>query len=285
MPRTSTRTRTSIRTLPRELQFDWKVAVDEITLSIKEHFKKSNTGTAIIGLSGGVDSSVSATLAKWALGKRNVFALILPEKGVTPKEDIEDALEVTRLLGLKYELIEIEKGVSSISNLIPELLRKSGGKLTNPIAYANTKARLRMTILYAYANMAGNAQVIGTGDKSESLLGYCTKYGDHGVDFLPIGNLYKSQVRFLSDRLGLPARIASKEPSPRLLKDQRAKDDLGVSYEIIDKVLYYSIEKRHSEKKIAQKLDIPLKVVRNLNSMVKGSQHKREVPPITILSV
>ena len=280
MPRTSTRT----RTLPRELQFDWKVAVDEITLSIKEHFKKSNTKTGIIGLSGGVDSSVSATLAKWALGKRNVFALILPEKGVTPKADIEDAIEVTKLLGLKYELIEIGKGVSSISNLIPELVRKTGGKLKNSNAYANTKARLRMTILYAYANMAGNAQVIGTGDKSEALLGYCTKYGDHGIDFLPIGDLYKSQVRFLSDKLGLPKRIASKEPSPRLLKGQRAKDDLGVSYDVIDRVLYYSIEKRQSDKSIAKKLDISLKKVQNLNAMVKDSQHKRESPPITKIS-
>ena len=285
MPRTPTGTRSRTRTLPRELEFDWKVAVDEITLSIKEHFKNSDTVTAIIGLSGGVDSSVSATLAKWALGKRNVFALILPEKGVTPKEDIEDALEMTKLLGVKYELIEIEKGVSSISNLVPELVRKSGGKLKNPIAYANTKARLRMTILYAYANMAGNARVIGTGDKSEALLGYCTKYGDHGVDFLPIGDLYKSQVRFLSDKLGLPERIASKEPSPRLLKGQRAEEDLGINYEVIDRILYYSIEKRHSEQKIAQKLNIPLKVVQNLNAMIRGSLHKREATPITKLSV
>ncbi len=281
MPRSSNRT----STLPRELQFDWKVAVDEITLSIKEHFKKSNTKTGIIGLSGGVDSSVSATLAKWALGKRNVFALILPEKGVTPKQDIDDAIEITKLLGLKYELIEIGKGVRSISNLIPDLQQKSGGKLKNSNAYANTKARLRMTILYAYANMAGNAQVIGTGDKSEALLGYCTKYGDHGIDFLPIGGLYKSQVRFLSDKLGLPKRIASKEPSPRLLKGQRAKEDLGLGYEVIDRVLYYSIEKRQSDKSIAKKLNIPLKVVQNLNAMVKGSQHKREFPPITKLSV
>jgi len=279
------RSRTSTRSLPKELQFDWKVAVDEITLGIKEHFKKSNTKTGIIGLSGGVDSSVSATLAKWALGKRNVFALILPEKGVTPKADIDDALEMTKLLGLKYELIEIDKGVSSISKMVPELVQKSGGKLKNSIAYANTKARLRMTILYAYANLAGDAQVIGTSDKSEELLGYCTKYGDHGIDFLPIGDLYKSQVRFLSDKLGLPPRIASKEPSPRLLKGQKAKEDLGLGYDVIDRVLYYSIEKRQSEKKVAQKLNIPLKVVQNLNAMVKVSQHKRESPPITKLSV
>ena len=266
------------------MQFDWKVAVDEITLSIKEHFKKSNTKTGIIGLSGGVDSSVSATLAKWALGKRNVFALILPEKGVTPKADIDDALEMTKLLGLKYELIEIDKGVSAIGKLVPELLTKSSGKLKNSIAYANTKARLRMTILYAYANMAGNAQVIGTGDKSEAMLGYCTKYGDHGIDFLPIGELYKSQVRFLSNKLGLPRRIASKDPSPRLLKGQKAEDDLGIGYDVIDRVLYYSIEKRQPAKKVAEKLNIPLKVVQNLNTMVQGSQHKREAPPVAKLS-
>lgn len=278
------RSRTSTRSLPKELQFDWKAAVDEISLSIKEHFKKSSTKTGIIGLSGGVDSSVSATLAKWALGKRNVFALILPEKGVTPKADIDDALEMTKLLGLKYEVIEIDKGVRAISKLVPELSTKSGGKLKNSIAYANTKARLRMTILYAYANMAGNAQVIGTGDKSEELLGYCTKYGDHGIDFLPIGELYKSQVRYLSDKLGLPPRIAAKEPSPRLLKGQKAEDDLGIGYDIIDRVLYYSIEKRQPAKKVAEKLNIPLKVVQNLNAMVKGSQHKREAPPVTKIS-
>ena len=231
-----------------------------------------------------VTLGVSATLAKWALGKRNVFALILPEKGVTPKADIDDALEMTKLLGLKYEMIEIDKGVSAIGKLVPELLTKSGGKLKNSIAYANTKARLRMTILYAYANMAGNAQVIGTGDKSEELLGYCTKYGDHGIDFLPIGELYKSQVRFVSDKLGLPRRIASKDPSPRLLKGQKAEDDLGIGYDVIDRVLYYSIEKRQPAKKVAEKLNISLKVVQNLNAMVKGSQHKREAPPVTKLS-
>ncbi len=279
------RTKTSTRTLPKELQFDWKVAVDEITLGIKEHFKKSNSRTGIIGLSGGVDSSVSATLAKWALGNRNVFALILPEKGVTPRADINDALEMTKLLGLKYEVIEIDKGVSAISKLIPKLSTKSGGKLKHSIAYANTKARLRMTLLYAYANMAGNAQVIGTGDKSEELLGYCTKYGDHGIDFLPIGELYKSQVRYLSDKLGLPKRIASKDPSPRLLKGQKAEDELGIGYDVIDRALYYSIEKRQPAKKVAEKLNIPLKIVENLNARVDVSQHKREAPPVTKLSL
>ncbi|MFQ6011543.1 MAG: NAD+ synthase [Nitrososphaerales archaeon] len=266
--------------LPKDLQFDWRMAVDNITLSMKKHFKKSNSSIGIIGLSGGVDSSVSATLAKWALGKRNVFALILPETGVTPKDDLEDALEMTRLLGVKYELIEIDDAVASISRLVPELSRKTAGKLKNPKAYSNIKARLRMTILYSYANIMGNAQVIGTGDKSEELLGYCTKYGDHGIDFLPIGDLYKSQVRFLSDKLGLPKRIAAKEPSPRLLKGQQANTDLGVGYEIIDRVLHFSIEQKKSAKWVAGKVKIPLKTVQMLNEMVRTSQHKREMPPV-----
>jgi NAD+ synthase len=234
-----------------------------------------------VGLSGGLDSSVIATLAVKALGKDNVYGYILPEHGVTPEEDIEDALKLARFLEIKNELIEITPIVEAIANRVPRLLEKDfNGKLIAPVAYGNVKARVRMIILYANANLLGKAQVLGTGNKSELLLGYCTKYGDHGVDLLPIGDLYKSQVSYLAEKIGLFERIWTKAPAPRLLKDQTAEGEIGVGYDVIDRVLYCRVEKRYDEDKIVRELGVPREIVGKLCNMIIQSRHKREPPPV-----
>jgi NAD+ synthase len=264
-----------------ELLFDWESAIKDIVHAIRWHFQNTGAEHGVIGLSGGVDSSVTTSLAVRALGANHVKALILPENGVTTKEDLEDAVSVATLLGIVPETIKINPAVESFVRLVPELVVKdSEGKLRNPIAYANIKARIRMILLYAYANILREAQVIGTGDKSELLIGYSTKYGDHGVDLLPLGDLYKTQVRFLAEKLGLPERVWRKRPSPRLLPDQFAETEIGLEYELIDRILYYRVEERHSEPKIAEELGIPLDTVKRISRMIVQSHHKRKPPPI-----
>lgn len=267
--------------LPKELEFDWESARDDIENAIRFHFKNTGADKAVIGISGGVDSAVAAYLATEALGKKNVLALLLPEEGVTPSEDLEDAREVVRLLGVESKLIEISPIVKSIAGTIPEIVVESGrGVPKDAMAYANLKARVRMILLYAEANMLGRAQVIGTGDKSELLLGYCTKFGDHGVDLLPIGDLYKSQVRFLAEKLGVPKRVWTKAPAPRLLRGQTAQSEIGASYDVIDRILYYKVEERYPEEKIAEELGVPLPLVQRICRMIIQSHHKRKSPPI-----
>ena len=267
--------------LPAELEFDWQGACADIVDGIRSHFKKANSQKAVIGLSGGLDSSVTAVLAVKALEKQNVFGVVMPDRGITPDEDIEDAFKLAESLEIEYKTIEIASIVDAIAKEMPELLEKDlDGRLKKPIAYGNIKPRVRMIILYAIANLHGNAQVLGTGNRSEILLGYCTKHGDHGVDLLPIGDLYKTQVRHMAERLGLFERIWKKPPSPRLLKNQTAESDIGAGYSVIDRVLYYRVEKGYDEDKIVNELGVSREIAERLCDMIVRSRHKREPPPI-----
>jgi len=259
--------------LPDELRFDWREAEKDIINEIKWHLANTGAEKIVIGLSGGVDSSLSLYLGVQALGKENVVALFLPEQGTTPDYDIEDAHAVAELLQVKL----VEKEITPLINIFVAALPEISG---NQIALANVKARIRMILLYAVANSLGKAQVMGTSDKSELLLGYTTKYGDSGADFLPIGDLYKSQVRFMSSKVGLPKRIWLKPPSPQLIKGKTAQSELGLSYEVLDRLLYYRVDQRYPEERIAAILGLPVESVKRYSSLVIKSDHKRKAPPI-----
>jgi NAD+ synthase len=249
-------------------------------MAIKHHFQNTSTQRAVIGLSGGVDSSVAAYLTVKALGPRRVDGLLLPEEGITPRADLEDGIRVAKELHIEHSRIPIDSVVHTIADLYPKPWDKNKQEgLLYPKALGNIKARARMLLLYAVAN-ASNAQVIGTGDKSELLLGYFTKYGDGGVDILPLGDIYKSQVRYMASKLGLPARIWKKAPSPRLLPDQSAEGDIGVDYDLLDRILWRRVDYRYSDEKIAQELEIPLRLVKQVSDMITLSHHKRKAPPI-----
>ena len=226
----------------------------------------------VVGVSGGVDSAVTAYLTVKALGPERVYCYVLPSQA-TPKEDVEDALEVIKRLKLPkdhWEIIPIDDIVDSFERKLGEMSKVERG---------NIKARVRMIILHQRA-YKHNALVIGTGDKSELLLGYFTKYGDGGVDVLPIGGLYKTHVRQLARYLGVPKRIAEKPSSPRLWPGQTAEGELGVSYEVIDSVLYSRFERWLPEEEIARALNVPLEVVNRILRMVKRTQHKRLPPEV-----
>ncbi len=239
---------------------DWERVVDEICKFIKEYIDKSNANGVIIGLSGGIDSSTVAFLCKRALGEKKVLGLIMPEKGVTREEDVEDALSIADMLGIEFKIIEINE-------ILDALKRKLGEG--NKIAEANLKPRIRMTINYYFANNM-NRLVAGTGNKSELMIGYFTKYGDGGVDFLPIGDLYKTEVFKLAEYIGVPERIIKKKPTAGLWVNQTDEDEIGMSYEELDEILK-AIEKgqRRGDDKF-----------KRVEILVKNSKHKREMPPI-----
>jgi NAD+ synthase len=259
--------------LPSELTFDWKEAHDDIINEIRWHLRNTGAEKIVIGLSGGVDSSLSLYLAVRSVGVENVVAMFLPEAGVTPDYDEEDARAVASLLGIELIVKEISPLVEAFSNEISELRG-------NSLALANVKARIRMILLYAEANLIGRAQVLGTSDKSELLLGYTTKYGDSGADFLPIGDLYKSQVRYMASKVGLPRRVWMKPPSPQLIKGKSAQSELGLPYEVLDRILYYRVDHRYPEEKIARILSLPVETVNHYCMMIIKSDHKRKAPPI-----
>ncbi|MDH7555548.1 MAG: NAD+ synthase [Candidatus Methanosuratincola sp.] len=229
---------------------------------------------AVIGLSGGIDSAVAATLSARILGREKVLALVMPDSAATPSEDVNDAVALAESLGIGYRTIDITQASKTVTDVA-----SAGCERKDKVAEGNVRARLRMTILYYVAN-SENRIVIGSGDRSELMIGYFTKYGDGGVDLLPLGCLYKTQVRELARHLGIPQRIIMKESSPRLWKGQTAESELGISYEDIDMILYRLYDLRMKKEEVVRDLgqDYAAKVER-VARMVRESAHKRRVPP------
>jgi len=264
-------------TLENLVRIDYDYVTQRIIDFIRSYVKDSGATGAIIGLSGGVDSSVTAYLLVKALGKDNVIGLILPYK-TTPPEDIRDAKYVAENLEIKYYYIDIGKIRNAFVESIPVFDE------SDKIATGNLLPRIRMTILYYFANRF-NKVVVGTGDKSELLIGYFTKYGDGGVDILPIGDLYKTQVRYLGKYLGLPDSIAFKPSSPRLWEDQTAEGELGVKYEDIDVILHALIDYRMNTEQAAEATGKPIELVQTVWRRVLNTEHKRKMPIVPRISM
>ncbi|WP_291766106.1 NAD+ synthase [Caldivirga sp. UBA161] len=259
-------------TLDRILNVDYDYIERRIVNFIKTYISSTGAKGAVIGLSGGIDSSVTASLLVKALGKDRVLALIMPYKS-TPPEDVRDAVQLAQMLGIKYDIVSIDPIRASFSNTI------SAFKEDEIVANGNILARIRMTILYYYANL-NNMIVAGTGDKSELLIGYFTKYGDGGVDILPIGDVYKSQVRMLGRRLGLPDSIVTKPSSPRLWEGQTAEGELGISYADIDVILHALVDLRMSPQKAQEATGKPLNLIEQVWRRVISTEHKRRTPVV-----
>lgn len=195
---------------------------DEIELWIKKKVEEAGAKGVVIGLSGGIDSSVVAVLCNEVVP---TLGLILPCH--SRKSDSEDALNLTK----KFNIPHNSPNLSPIfDSLLPELGNQ------NKLVDGNLKSRLRMSVLYHYANTM-NRLVIGTSNKTEILIGYYTKYGDGGVDLEPLGGLYKTEVFELAKDLGIPKRIIEKPPSAGLWEGQTDEEELGISYEKLDKIL------------------------------------------------
>ncbi|ADI32240.1 NAD+ synthase [Staphylothermus hellenicus] len=253
------------------LNIPYDKAEEIITEFIKNKIEEANLKGAVIGLSGGVDSSVTLLLALKAVGPEKVTAMFMPDTRATPKRDMEDALWLVKKYGIKYYVIRIDDIVDSYS-VMPFF------NINYNIPTGNLRARIRMNILYYYANLH-NYLVVGTGDRSEILIGYFTKFGDGGVDILPIGSLYKTQVRKMGEYLGLPERITSKPSSPALWPGHKAEEELGIKYETIDLVLYALFDKNIAQEKVPEYTGVDPSIVAKILEMHRRTRHKRQPPP------
>jgi NAD+ synthase len=239
---------------------------------IKNHFVESGSKGLVLGLSGGIDSTVVAFLSVRAVGSDKVTGVFLFEDGAKNSVDYQDAKRVASMLGINT--IEL-----SISPLVRSVLRSLGSFCSKPsrVTVANIKARSRMILLYAIANQS-DLLVIGTGDRSEIELGYFTKFGDGGVDLLPIGHLYKTDVRKLAKRLGVPPRILVKPSSPRLWKSHKATDELPADYPILDKILASVYDRKVEPSLVSKKLKVRRELIDKVKLMHDKSEHKRHMP-------
>jgi len=251
---------------------DLEKAQNRIIEFIRNETGKAGVDGVVVGISGGIDSALTATLAVKALGKEKVLGLHLPESSLTPFADSEDAKILADWLGIEYRTIDIAGIVSAFMAAVPE--SESADRLTR----GNLKARTRMSLLYFHANRL-NRMVIGTGNKTEILLGYYTKYGDGGVDLEPIGGIYKTEVWELSRRLGIPDPLITKKPSAGLWAGQTDEAELGISYLKVDEVLRM-IENGTEPEQILDATGISVEQLNSVTRRIERNEHKRKAPPV-----
>src|SRR5207253_2667429 len=257
-----------------EFDLDWEAVKNEIVVFIQRTVRAAGAEGTVVGLSGGVDSSLVVKLLVLALGKEHVMGVLLPT-AFTPKEDIDDAKSLAAELRIKSELVNIQPIVNGFSESLG-----IGEELERPkIPLANIRSRTRMIILYYFANL-NNYLVAGTGDRSEDLIGYFTKYGDGGVDFLPIAHLYKSQVRSLAKDVGISPQIVEKPSSPNLWEGHKATDEIPLDYSELDQALICLFDLKMAPEDVSKRLGISDEKVRDILSRFRKSAHKRSYPPM-----
>ncbi len=238
--------------------------------TITDFIKQTAPNGVVIGLSGGVDSSLVAALCAEALDKDKVLGVIMPSV-TTTQEDINDANGFAVTLGIEHKIIDIEGTLSAMKSLLNAEPRS--------LASSNLAPRLRMAILYYYANLL-NRIVAGTGNRSEILIGYFTKHGDGGADMLPIGGLYKHEVCELARKIGVPEEIVNKSPSAGLWPGQTDEGEIGLSYAELDKVLAALFDDKETAEQAAKSTGIETSKVMRVVAMHEKSGHKLRAPPI-----
>jgi NAD+ synthase len=255
------------------LDIDLTIDLKEVSIIVKDfiktYVKNSGAKGVVLGLSGGVDSIVTAILCKESLGKNCLCCLFLPEK-TTPKIDKKHF----DLIVKKFDLSHEKKDISEVVNYFT----KASIIKPDKFALANIKARARMILLFEYANMK-NYLVCGTSNKSELLVGYYTKYGDGGVDIMPLGDIYKTQVWELAKHLKIPKEIISKPPSGGLWHDQTDEGELKIPYGLLDKILV-GLEKKIDIDEISKIAKSKKSEVLRIKNLRIKNQHKIRAPLI-----
>ena len=267
--------------LPDELAIDTDVARRVIAGFIRGQLGQAGFERCVLGLSGGIDSALVAYLVAEAIGADNLLCVLMPYRTSSPASRA-DAETIVAALGAQSELVEItaivdgyyghddQAGAAGAEGLAASALRRG-----------NFMARARMSVLYDHSVTFGGL-VVGTGNKTESLIGYTTLFGDNACAFNPIGDLYKSQVRQVAAAIGVPRQVIAKAPSADLWPDQTDEGEGAFSYPVLDRILYWRIDRRRSTDELVA-MGIERALVERVERLVATSEFKRQVPPVAKL--
>ena len=257
--------------LPAELAIDAAVARRVIAQFIQGQLRQAGFERLVLGLSGGIDSALVAFLSAEAIGAERLLCVLMPYR-TSSEASLVDARSVVDALGCASEVVDISPMVDAYFAADPD---------ATPLRRGNFMARQRMAVLYDWSVTWGGL-VVGTGNKTESLIGYTTLFGDSACAFNPIGDLYKSQVRQVSLDIGVPEAIIRKAPSADLWPGQTDEAEAGFSYPALDRLLFWRIDKRRSVDEVVA-LGYERAMVERVDRMVAGAEFKRQVPPIAKL--
>lgn len=255
-----------------DLTINTDLARGILTSFIRDEITRAGFARAVVGVSGGVDSALACMLAAEALGPENVLALRMPYATSSP-DSLEHAGLVIQKAGVQAKTIDITQAVDPLLASVPDDQRVRRG---------NIMARVRMIVLYDQsAELEG--LVVGTGNKTEILLGYTTQFGDAASALNPLGDLYKTQLRQLADAAGVPRVILEKAPSADLWQGQTDEGELGFSYADVDRLLFLLVDRRYSPEDCAEAGFDP-DFIERVMQLVRRNQFKRLMPPIAKLS-
>ncbi len=267
--------------LPQELAIDAEVARRVTVGFIRNQLRQAGFERALLGLSGGIDSALVAFLAAEALGPERLLCVLMPYR-TSSSESVDDARTVVDRLGCASELVDISPMVDGFFGREPEPgAAGMDGLEASPLRRGNFMARQRMAVLYDRSVIWGGL-VVGTGNKTEALIGYTTLFGDSACAFNPIGDLYKSQVRQIAASIGVPEPIIRKAPSADLWPGQTDEAEAGFTYPELDRLLFWMIDKRRTDEELAA-MGFPLATVERVKRLVATSEFKRQVPPVAKL--
>ncbi|MBM4159585.1 MAG: NAD+ synthase [Ignavibacteria bacterium] len=239
---------------------------------VRDETQSAGFQKGVVGVSGGVDSAVSACLASEALGKENTLGVILPYKTSSP-QSVKDAQVVIDRLGIRSELVDISPMVDAYCDR---------WKVTDRVRRGNVMARVRMIVLYDISARE-QALVIGTSNKTELLVGYGTLYGDTASAINPLGDLYKTQVWQLARALGVPQSIVEKTPTADLWEGQSDEGELGLVYARLDSLLYHLVDERRTDQELVS-LGFEQELIDKVKGLIRKSQFKRRLPLIAKVS-
>ena len=258
---------------------DYASLADEIAGWLRFQMDQVGASRLVLGLSGGIDSAVVCALSTMAAGPTRVIAAIMPI--YSRPEDVRDAQLVASTFEVIPRVIDLVEAHDALIAAMPDdgasgledaNVDPTGQSTRRQLALANVKPRLRMTSLYYLANRY-NGLVVGTGNKTELAIGYFTKYGDGGVDVLPLGDLDKTAVRGLARELGVPQTVISKAPSAGLWEGQTDEAEIGVTYDELDRILASAAGQAHNEPVDPAAMD-------RVSALVAASEHKRRAIPV-----